>query len=240
MRNWKQAYFLVVSEIRVSKKSFLFLLFFTTLITLGMVSSTEGYIEESYVGYDLFFILMFTVAPVWAKPKYFQIQQMNDELVAAPAVIMLSQLPINRDVIVKSRFIIHFIYTIPVQIILLGCLYFFVPVIQEMMSAGIYFVFAIIWLSFSLYAGSIFPASEAGDKASSLKVVVYGIVMVIGAIIFFTLFQLLSAHGIVYWTIYFAIEWPILSASISLILTIIGLSYWNSYMKKTIAKRDYL
>lgn len=240
MEKWKQAYFLAAAEIKVSKKALLFLLFFTTLITLGILSSTEDYLEKNYVWFDLFFILMFSVAPVWAKPKQFQIQQMNDELVAAPVVVMLNQLPINRDVIVKSRLIIHFIYSIPVQFILLSCLYFFNPTIQEIMPAGTYLVFSFIWISFSLYAGSIFPASEAGDKASSLKVIVYGILMVIGALVFFTLFTLLFKSGIVYWTIYFAQDWPFLSVLISILLTIIGLNYWQKYMKRMIQKIDYL
>lgn len=240
MKNWKQAYFLTKFEMSRSKRAFLFLFVFTGLITLGILSSTEGYLEKNYVGLDLIFIIMFTVGPVWAKPKHFQIQQMNTNLIASPAVIMLNQLPINKDIIVKSRFIIHFIYTLPVQVILLSCLYLFIPMIQNIMSVGTYLIFSIIWISFSLYAGSIFPASDAGDKASSLKVIIYGILMVVGAIMFFTLFQLVSNRGIVAWTIYLAQQWPILSASISIILSIIGLKYWQHYMKKTMDKLDYL
>lgn len=240
MTNWKQAFFLAITEIKVSKRALLFLPIFTSLITLGMISSTAGYLESNYVGFDLFFILMFTVAPIWAKPKYFQVQQINDKLLASPFVIMMNQLPIKKEIIVKSRFIIYLIYLIPVQLILLSSLYLFVPALREIMTVGTYLVFSLIWIAFSLYMGSIFPASEAGDKASSLKVIVYGIVMVIATIVFFTLFRLLSAHGIVSWTIYFAQHWPIRSSLISVLLSFIGLKYWRYYTIKTITKMDYL
>lgn len=240
MKSWKEAYWLAKFELKESKLSFLFLLLFYLLITLGFISSFESYLDTNFVGTDFFFILLFTFAAIWTKPKHFQIQQVNDELVASPAIFMLQQLPITKDLIMKSRFIIYFAYSMPPQILLLISLYLFVPSIHGLLEVGSYISFAIIWLSFGVYIGGMIPASDAGDKASQFKVAVYGVLMVIGLIAFFTLFTVFSEHGIVHWTLIFAKKWPILSGALSIILAFIGLNYWQSYMKKMMGKLDYL
>src|SRR5699024_9005593 len=106
MKSWKEAYWLAKIELKESKLSFLFILLFYPLITLGLISSFESYLDTNFVGTDFFFILLFTFAAIWTRPKYFQVQQLNDELVVSPAMYMLQQLPVRKDIIVKSRFII--------------------------------------------------------------------------------------------------------------------------------------
>lgn len=240
MKSWQQAFWLAKFELKNSKLSFLYLLLFYPLITLGFISNFESYLDVNFVGIDFFFILLFTFAAIWMKPKQFQIQQMNDKLVASPAMFMLQQLPITKDLIVKSRFIIYFIYSLPPQILLLIFLYLFTPSIHGMMEVSSYLAFAIIWLSFNIYVGGMIPASDAGDKASQRKVAVYAVVMFAGLIAFFTFFNAVSDYGIVHWTLIIAKRWPLLSGALSIILVFIGLNYWQSYMKKVMGKLDYL
>lgn len=240
MKNWHQAFWLAKFELKNSKLSFLYLLLFYPLITLGFISNFSSYLDVNFVGIDIFFILCFTFAAIWARPKYFQIQQMSDGIVASPAIFMLQQLPITKDLIVKSRFIIYYVYSFPPQVLLLISLYLFVPSLQEMMGLTSYLAFAIIWLSFSVYIGGMIPASDAGDKASKLKVAVYGVLMLIAIIVFFTLFTVLSEHGIVHWTIIIAQKWPLLSAVLSVILALFSFGSWQKYMKKLMGRLDYL
>lgn len=240
MSTWKRAFWLAKFELKESKLNFLFLFLFFPFIILGVSSTFSSYLEANFVGIDIFFILLFTFAATWTKPKHFQIQQMNDELVASPAIFMLQQLPITTEVIIKSRFIIYFIYSLPIQILLLISLYVLTPSLKDMIGIGLYVVFAIIWLSFSIYMGGMVPASDAGDRATQRKVAVYGVLMVIAAIAFFTFFHVVSDYGIVQWTLIFAKKWPILSSVLSIILAFFGLNYWQSYMKKVMKKIDYL
>lgn len=240
MKNWKQAFWLANFELKESKLSFLFLIIFYPFIILGTIANFSSYLDTNFVGIDIFFIFIFTYLTIWAKPKKFQIQQVNDNLVASPAIFMLQQLPIPRDLIVKSRFIIYFVYSIPMQILLLTALYVFTPSLQEMMGISSYISFGLIWLSFGVYIGGVIPASDSGDSASQRKVAVYAILMLIAVIIFFTLFTLFSDHGIVHWTLIIAKKWPALSGSISFVLAFIGLNYWQTYMKKMMEKLDYL
>src|SRR5690625_652314 len=204
MKSWKEAYWLAKFELKESKLSFLFLLLFYLLIILGLISNFESYLDANFVGLDFFFVLLFTYAGIWTKPKHFQVQQMNDELVASPTILMLQQLPITKDLIVKSKFIIYFVYSVPPQILLLISLYIFTPSLHGMIEISSYLVFAIIWLSFGAYIGGVIPASDAGDKASKLKVAVYGVLLLIALIVFFTIFRLFSDHCIVHWTIFLA------------------------------------
>lgn len=240
MKSWKEAFWLAKFELNESKLRFLLLLLFYPLITLGLISNFESYLEINSVTIDFFFILLFTFAAIWAKPKHFQVQQVSDELVASPAIFLLQQLPITKELIVKSRFIIYFVYSIPPQILLLTLLYLLTPAVHGMIGIGPYLSFVIIWLSFGVYIGGIVPTSDAGDKASRVKVAVYGVLMVIALIAFFTLFTLFSEHGIVHWTLIFAKKWPLLSGSLSIVLAFIGLNYWQRYMNKMIGKLDYL
>lgn len=240
MKEWKQAWWLAKFELKASKLSFLLLLLIYPWFTLGFISSFKSYLDANFVGIDIMFILLFTFAPIWTKPKQFQIQQMGNGLIVAPSVIMLQQLPIAIDTIIKSRFIIYLLYTLPIQILFLISVYMLTPALQEMITIGSYFTFAMIWLSFGVYVGGIIPISDAGDQSSTMKVIIYSILMVLGVIAFFTLIQIVLTHGLIHWTLILAKKWPIISAFLSILFAIIGFHYSQRYMKKTIGKMDYL
>src|SRR5690625_2465963 len=228
-------------ELKQSKLNFLLLLIFLPLIILGFIASFESYLDLNFVGIDFYFILSFTFATVWTKPKYFQVQQLNDELVASPTVVMLQQLPISNELIIKKCFFIFFfIFSFHPHFFLFIALYLFTPTIHGIMDLSLYIVFAIIWLSFGVYMGGIIPTSDAGDRASPRKVVVYAVLMLVGIIAFFTIFHIVSDYGIVHWTLIIAKEWPILSSVFSVIFAYFGFIYWQSYMKKMMEKLDYL
>lgn len=239
MQDWMQAYRLAKFELRASKVSFLVLLLFVIIMGLFFGSSTGSYLEQGYVEFDLFFVVVFTISPMWIKPKDFQSRKVNSDIFASPPVIMLKQLPVKHDVIIKSRFLTYFIYTIPFQVLMLLLLYLLSPELRDLLSLGSYSAFSIIWLSFGIYGGCIVPASEAGDRTTIMAMVVYGLVPIISLIALFTVVYLLFHFGVFYWTIILAQKWPILSSLTSILLAIIGVRYWQHYMKKTMIKLDY-
>lgn len=240
MQNWKQAFWLARFELNASKKNILFSFVYFLFTGASLISVFSSYLEKGIVLIDFLFLLMFTIGPIWTKPKDFQIQRINSELVAAPAFIMLNQLPIKQDVIIKSRFIIYFAYSFIFQVLLLVSLYAFIPELQSMLSFGTFIIFVIIWISFGIYIGYIFPATDAGEKTTSTKSTIYTVLMVVAAIVVFTIYQIMFQHGIVHWTIIFAQKWPALSTIISIVLAILGYNYWQRYMKKVANKIDYL
>ncbi|WP_188454745.1 hypothetical protein [Virgibacillus oceani] len=240
MQDWKHAFWLARFELRASKKGFLGLFVFFIFMMLFFVSSAGSYLENNFAGFDVFFILFFTVSMIWTKPKDFQNKKINGEIFASPSLVMLNQLPIRKGIIVKSRFIVHFVYAFPFQLALLVSLYLLTPELQELMSLGSYGVFSIIWLAFGIYAGSIFPASDAGEKLRATTAIVYGFIFILIALFVFAIFQLISDYGVVQWTIIFAQKWPFLSSILSILLAFFGFNYWQRYMKKTMEKLDYL
>src|SRR5699024_11095757 len=122
-------------------------------------------VEKKTAGFDFFFILIFSsLLMVWLKPQDFQMNKISGNIVASPSLFMLSHLAVNKDVIINSRFIIHFVYTFPFQFLLLLGLYLLTPTLQSALNISAYIAFCIIWLSFGFYAGYLFFAGDAGGK----------------------------------------------------------------------------
>lgn len=240
MQNWKHALWLAKFELNVSKMNVLFTMVFFLFVSTGLKSSYGTYLDKGFVLVDLLYLVMFTAGALWTKPKELQVQRIHNELLAQPTFIMQNQLPVPKDALIKSRFIIYFVYSFPWQLLLLLTSYLFAPELKTMMTPGQFIAFSIIWLSFGIYAGYIFPASDAGDQSTRLKTVVYSIAFFAGMIVLLTFFNLISPYGIVHWTIIFAQKWPMLSAIISILLAGLGFNYWLRYMKKTADKIDYL
>lgn len=240
MNDWKEAIWLAVFELKSSIKGLLTLLIFLFVILLFFITAFPNYLEANFVGFDIFFLLTFSTAAIWAKPKEFQYQKIAEDIWANPFFVMLNQLPVKKSILMKSRFIIHFVYSIPFHIVLLVSLYFLTPIIKYEIGLNQYFVFSIIWICFGIAAGTIYPASDAGDKITNFGMVIYSFFLFIAFIIFFTLFQLFVGDGIVSWTLMVADKWPLLSIFISVIMAIASLYCWNNYLSKKIKKMDYL
>lgn len=167
---------------------------------------------------------------------------MGGDIVASPSLIMLTRLAVKKAIIIKCRFIIHFVYTFPFQFLLLLCLYPLIPALQNDIAIIPYIAFSIIWLSFGFYAGYLFFASEADSKSklspSAIGFLVLGITIV--ALFLFTFFQLITGNSIFYWTVTIANKWPFVSTDLSFILAIAGVSFWFHSMRKTMDQLDYL
>ncbi|MFD1361392.1 hypothetical protein [Lentibacillus salinarum] len=240
MKDWKEAYRLAMFEIKKSKWSFPISFVVFVLIGLSIGSLLGDYLDNSYVGPDFIFVLLFTFMPAWAKPKDFQIKQLNGGMWVPPPVIMLKQLPVKENVLIKSRFIIYYIFSLPIQVVFLLILYASSPGLRDVLPPGSYVAFSIIWLAFSFYIGGILPASDAGTITNTGMVTLYGIMILLGFITVLTFIHMITGQGIVYWTVIVAEKWSIVSSVISIILAFFGATYWRHNMRQTIRKMDYL
>lgn len=240
MEDWKQAFWLAKFELKASAQSILIYLFVLGGVTLFFVTSMDSYLENNYVGFDLFFILAIVFLSGSGKPRTFAYQKINSDLRGAPGTLLLKQLPVKHSTINRSRLIIHFFSALPFQLFFLIILYFLNPALQGELSLSSYLVFLVIWLSFGIYAGAAIPAADTGDRMKNyqMAVLLFFAFLIITA--FITTIQLIADYGIIQWTIIFAEKWPWISASASIILAVIGVKYWENYMKKTINNLDYL
>src|SRR5690625_910124 len=164
MNDWKQAFTIAKLELKASMLSFLYALVYVLLFTFVLARSLDSYMDNGFAGYDLFFILIFTFAPVWTKPKDFQLQKIYGDLLASPVLVMQNQLPISNEVLVKSRFVIHFFYSFPFQLLTIIGFYTLSP-LPEILSAGEFIAFGIMWIAFGVYFGYVIPENEAGEKS---------------------------------------------------------------------------
>ncbi|WP_373894140.1 hypothetical protein ACUL41_01525 [Virgibacillus natechei] len=240
MQDWKQAYWLATFEWKAYIRAFIWSFLFFAVIAIFFLESFSAYLANDFVGYDLIFIILFALAPSWLRSKEFQIQKISGELWASPSLIMLSRLPVSKNVITKNRFIVYFAFAFPYQLLMLIALYVVNPEFQLMMSHASHIAFAIIWLAFGVYVGFIMPVSDSGDKANTKIITLYSIVLIIGGIGILTAFHLLFGYGFVYWTVMLSQNWPLLSSVISIVLAFLGFHYWQRYMKRNIDKLDYL
>lgn len=240
MQDWKQAYWLAKFEWKASKRAFIWLFLFFAFMALFFLPSFSDYLGNDFAGFDLFFILLFSLSPAWLRTKEFQYKKISGELWASPSLIMLAQLPISKNVLTKSRFIAYFAYSFPFQLLMLIALYAINPEFQVMLSPVSHIAFAIIWLAIGIYVGFLMPASDAGDRVNTKIMTFYSIVLIIGGLLFFTFIHLIFDNGPVYLTIIAAQNWPLLSSVVSILLAFLGFHYWQHYIKKTMEKWDYL
>lgn len=238
MQPRKQIWELVLLELKTMRmKSVLYVILTYILSSWILVTFSE---IESNIGIDVIFIMLFLFFPSWMKAKENQIQKVSGDLWASPTFIMLNQLPISKDILVKSRVLAYSLYAIPFFILQLLVLYILGGGFVETMATSEYIAFSIIWISFSIYAGFIMPASDTGDRVNNTILTVYMILLSGGALVFFWLFYYFTGLGLVDLTVELARNWPLLSVAVSLLLAYLGLRYWLGYMKRHMEKIDYL
>lgn len=240
MDTWKEALWLAKFELKKSLKSFFMFIVALLFLSIFFTTTMPEYLEKGLVGLDLFFLIAFGTVAGWVKQKEFQLQKMSGDLWASPFFITLNQLPITRDVLAKSRFIIYFIYSIPFNLLLLILLYVLSPELRMVMPIYSYIAFSFIWMSYGIYFGLAFPAADAGDQMGLIKQIIYTILFFFGIIAVLVIFQLLYGDGLVSWTMMVARKWPISSMIVSIVATIIGIRYWKSYIFKKMREVDYL
>lgn len=233
---WKKAITLARFELSLGAAHFLLVFVFSIIIAFFIGTTLEEYLGNIGAVFDVLFIILFSVSSSLFKPTVTQYQKVGGELWASHIFIMQKQLPVQENVLIKSRFFIHITYSFSMLILTLIFTY---PMISNIMTISEYVVFAIIWLAFSIYIGLIMPASDAGDYVN-VKTILKSIIQIALFLIpLIFVFHQLFHVGIVAWTIILAKHFPFISIVGSIFLTIIGIKFWERYMKRTIRKIDY-
>ncbi|WP_077298217.1 hypothetical protein [Virgibacillus pantothenticus] len=235
MQKWKQAWQIAKFELSVSVKRFVFgsipVVFFASLLII----SFHDYLNSSFILYDVFFIIFFTGGLYYRYPDHLQSRQQWNFV---PWLKMQLPLPIQQEILIKSRFIIHFCFSFPVQIAFLIIFYVASP-IANLLSIPAYISFAIIWLSVNFYLGTSVPISEVYQTN---RMVTVAIIIVMLFIFLFILSgsHLITDHGVVELSIIVAKKWPLTASGISLIIGLAAVKAHQVYMKKFLNQLDYL
>lgn len=235
--DWKRAATLARFELSVGAAYFILIFIASGLIAIFLGTTFHNYVKEVTTVFDFVFIGLFSILPSFFKPSDTQYQKVNGDLWASHIFIMQKQLPINERILIKSRFIIHFAYTLPMLTLILTFTY---PFISDVMSIGVYVVFALIWLSFSVYCGLIMGVSDAGDYVNFKTIIISILKIAVFLTLLVFIFHRILQIGIVEFTILLSKQQPFLAIIVSLLLAIFSIKYWERFMKKTIRKMDYL
>lgn len=236
----RKAFWLARLEMIVSRKHYLNLALITGIYTFFFQLTMPAYLEENIFVFDVFLIIYLMTITFSTKPKGFQYQKMDDELYASPYAVMLNQLPIRRNVLVLSRFILPYFAIFASIPTALTATYIFSPELQDAIGPLQLISLIVIWICFSFSLGGIFPASEPGDEIKRFTFVWSFASIIIFFVSLYLIFQVWLDTGFFKWTIYLANEYTILSIIVSILTASVVTWYWYRHALKQIQKIDYL
>ncbi|CAM3260410.1 hypothetical protein FITA111629_13455 [Filibacter tadaridae] len=241
MESWNQAILLAKFELRNSKKALVLLSLLLIPYAFFIIYSTPMYLETGFVLYDPFFLIIIGVAALWARPKEFQLKRAGNNSWVNPYFIMLHQLPISREILIKNRFVIYYAYAVPLHTLFFMSIYIFSETMRTTLTFPQYVAFALIWISFGLYWGSIYPVTDLGEAptSSNFKTYLYSILFIIVVCGGLFLLHVYTGYGVVYWTMIAAKKWPLLSSIASMIAAYIGTILALRQANKKIKEIDY-
>ncbi|GEL76423.1 hypothetical protein [Tenuibacillus multivorans] len=241
MNTWKEARALARFEFKSSWSKRITLLIFTTLLILFiMISSFQSYFDNSNMGIDVFFIILIGYSYMWSIPKGFQYEKVSEHTYVSPVFIFMHQLPIKNEVLIKSRFYIFLMQLIPFLVVVMSLLYLS-PELRSVLDVSSFIAFVILWVSFGVAFGAIFPASDLGDhNVTTERIIVYSAVFLIIFSTVFAVVYITYGEGIIHFTTYLADKWPVQTAIISIVVAITSVIGWLKAALRKIEKVDFL
>lgn len=239
MEDWKQAAALAKFELRNSKRAVIPLGAMLIVYAFLMIYTAPQLVETIF--YDLFFLIFIGMAASWAKPKEFQLNKMRNGSWGMPYFLMLHQLPIRNEILIKNRYVVYYIYSIPVHTLFLFSMYVFSEEIRTILTFPEYAAFTIIWLSFSIYWGALFPLADVGEvaKTSTVKMWIYTVLFLVIGVGAVVLLQQFTGYGVVYSSMMLAKKWPLLSSVLSIAAAVVCTKLALRQANKKMLKIDY-
>ncbi|MEI3611216.1 hypothetical protein [Pseudogracilibacillus sp. SO30301A] len=238
MTEWKDAYWLAKVELKKSLVNLLlgWIIFsvatFIVLILYNNMNSPDPY-------HDIIFLILVSSGPFWLRNKAFKYQQGSDKLWFSPTIPMQLQLPISKNILVKSRLITYTAYLGPFLVVLFSLFYLLDSELSKMNLLS-YIAFCFIWVAVTFAFGMITPAGDAGNYVTAISMIISSLFVIIVVVIPFYYFHLVIGGGIVLWTATLAEKWPLLATFVSIVFIVIGWKFWPYYMKKKMKKLDYM
>ncbi|GGA82717.1 hypothetical protein [Ornithinibacillus halotolerans] len=239
-KDLKLAFQLLIPELRISWFNFILLFLYYSLFTYLFHTGLEAQ-QTRFENLDIFFFLLFIFGPISFRAKVLQNKKIGDITWASPTNAMKLHLPIPKKIIVLKEMIFYMLSSIPYQLYMFTILYLTSPEVKNIFSIDTYLAFAIIWISFGLYAGFCAIPVYTGIRAKySAMAHILSYLLLAAIVVLILVFPFTFTYGIVEWTAIIAMKWPLLTACLSLIAAIIGVSYWKNKSISYLKKIDFL
>lgn len=236
MSEWKQAWKIVLLELKLNKLGYLFMLLMSAIYLSFVITMNET--SSRAVLVDIFLIILVWF-PMVMRGKEYTGQKIENGLYASRFVMLLSQFPITKEVIIKSRVLNTLLFNVCLNVCFLTIIYIFVESLHSQLSGLSSLVFILFWLCFGYQLGAVMPANEIGATYTIMKLIVYCLLLygfVAGVLFVFHYFLDTSLFD---GSIYLAKEHTMITLFVLLILTI-GTHFYGMYeAKKAIRRVDY-
>lgn len=241
MKNWKQAFNLAVFEVKRSSLTYILLLMMVGFFAFVFLAAPDinPFNNRYAYGYD-FYLLVLSIVPPMFVSKHLKVQPIKDDLWASPSVYALLSLPIDKDVIGKSRLLIHYGYALFFQILILITLYITSSKMRFDLSTFEFIAFSLMLMAISLIVISIFAAADVGDRTSAKRILIVSLSIYGSVIIGYLVFVLLSDYAILHWLIKLCKLAPVWSSLGALIVLIATPHYAHIHILKKLKRIDYL
>jgi len=234
MDNWKHSFHLALVEFRTQLIYTLFGWFILFIIGGLFLSSFYNYLLNTYVTFDLMFIAYVIFFPYWASSRHAAPKRVNEHLWASPFFLLLTQLPINREIIVRSRLIAYLLRTLPPVFGTFIVLYTFDLRLHQFFTFSTFLIFLIAWVSLNILLGMAIVAMEFGGKVN-----IFNITFGLGLISALFIWHHYAPIGIVAWTVQIVNMYPLLTFATALFTIFIGWHIWQFIISRNMRKTDY-
>lgn len=232
MNTWKEA--LWIAKIEWRKSWFGTLCLFFTLFVMWVLAAET---QPPSLLTDIGFLLVFGCVAFLVRPKDLQLQKVEGDIWGSPFFMMLNMLPIEKDVLIKSRFVQMLFPSLPFQLLFF---FLFSPWLVDSMAVLEYVAFSIIWFAFGVSSSFIFALSDVGDRYTPVMLFVYSVAFYAGVMFFLVWLSKKTDAGMVGWTTIAAKNFPIWSILISVVVTVACYYFSKYYMNKKMIQIDYL
>lgn len=193
MENWRGAWFFVKSELAWARWKILFPLLFAAYMLLFMVPLFNEALDGddrffSYMGIDLYALLLFPLLGLMATQPYFS---WKSDIYTKKLEIWRT-LPIPFRQIALGKYLLYLAIGIPAMIIFFTGFYFAIRSIgSHPIELGSYLQFALFWISYSMIIGYVYLYVELGFKKKIYFwfCVIISIVVLVALIAFSILLQ---------------------------------------------------
>lgn len=174
MDTWKDAFWLAKMEWKKSWIGILSLLLILIAIAFMYTVVWKDGDKLPSIFIDIAFLLLFGLVPYTIRSKELQYQKVDGEIWGSPFFMMLNTLPIEKEVLMKSRLVQALFPSLPFQLLFL---ILFSPRFLETMSIIEYLAFMLIWLVFGISSAFTFAASDVGDRITPMMLLMWGVII---------------------------------------------------------------
>lgn len=225
---------------------------FEAFIYLIHQNSNEHF---SDIVFDVFLLLVVLFYPQVLRQPAFRITDLKGGLYATPFYVYATQLPIKQHVLMRSRFILSFVYCVSVTVMAIAFAYvfpkiinalfavealgFFLGTLHDLFTPAEFGAFITIWGLFAAAFSGLFAAADVGGTYTKKALFGYNILYLLVLLVVLAGLNFLTGRGLVDWTIVLATNAPFSGIVGFALFALVCHVIWHWEARRYARKVDY-